>query len=152
MYWCRRLCPVRNRNIMVCWLRVIPWMGSLGWLLGWSLPFSSHRCFDKSFGLCMSCLHPAVRVVILLWQVDLLLCSPICCSVQEAIEGLSVVLKGPAVVGKPLDCCILYFWAYIGLGGLTWHQREGRCFCCKTWECGGAQLLLLWQQLLLCSW
>ena len=50
----------------------------------------------------MSCLHPAVRVVILLWQVDLLLCSPICCSVQEAIEELSVVLKGPAVAGKPV--------------------------------------------------
>ena len=67
----------------------------------------------------MSCLHRAVRVVILLWQVDLLLCSPICCSVQEAIEELSVVLKGPAVAGKPLDCCVLYFWCYIGLGRLT---------------------------------
>ena len=100
----------------------------------------------------MSCLHPAVLVVISLWQVDLLLSSPICCSVQEAIEELSVVLKGPAVAGKPLDCIVLYFWGYIGLGGLTWHHREGRCFCCKTWECGGAPLLLLWQQLLLCSW
>ena len=99
----------------------------------------------------MSCLHPAVRAEILLWQVDLLLCSPICCSVQEAIEEPSVVLKGPAVAGKPLDCCVLYFWGYVGLGGLTWHQREGRCFCCKTWECGGAPLLLLWQQLMLCS-
>ena len=57
----------------------------------------------------MSCLHPAVRAEILLWQVDLLLCSPICCSVQEAIEELSVVLKGPAVAGKPLGCCVLYF-------------------------------------------
>ena len=37
MCWRRRLCPVRNRNIMVCWLRVIPWMGSLGSLSGWSL-------------------------------------------------------------------------------------------------------------------
>ena len=118
-----------------------------------ALPFSSHRCFDKSFGLCiMSCLHPAVRAEIPLWQVDLLLCYPICCSVQEAIEELSVVLKGPAVAGKPLDCCVLYCWGYVGLGGLTWHQREGRCFCCKTWECGGAPLLLLWQQLLICSW
>ena len=36
-YMCRRLCPVRNRNIMVCWLRVIPWMGLLGSLSGWSL-------------------------------------------------------------------------------------------------------------------
>ena len=40
----------------------------------------------------MSCLHPAVRAEILLWQVDLLLCSPICCSVQEAIEELSKMI------------------------------------------------------------